>query len=168
MVQTSLRDEIVWRDDRHWLETHSDLRSSPSDWGKLSKTRLEDSLPNHTCRFRHVGARALRKPGETGIYVPPQETFLRLAGSHVFCAGESCTMISGISNLFELVDLYHVRRDELFSRNVRYFLTSKKNTDKGPAGKMRATLKEMCVESKLAPERFATFHSNCAVTMACP
>lgn len=125
------------------------------------KEAVEDALPNHTCRIRQVGSRGLG-PHDVKV-VPPEETFLRLRGPHAFSAGESCKMITGIGHLADLVELYCVRRDEIFSRNVRYYLLSKKNTEKGPAGKMRATLKEMCVEGKLEPERFATFHNGVTI-----
>ncbi len=34
MVQSSLRDEMVWRDGRPWVETHGDLRRSLCDQGQ--------------------------------------------------------------------------------------------------------------------------------------
>ena len=43
------------------------------------------------------------------------------------------------------------------------YLKSKKNTVKGPAGKMRMTLKQICVERKLNPERFAVYHNGITV-----
>lgn len=56
--------------------------------------------------------------------------------------------------------LVQAGHDDLFSRNVRYYLKSKKNTERGPAGKMRATLKQMCVEGSVDPERFAMYHNG--------
>ena len=32
-IQSSLRDEMVWRDGRPWVETHGDLRRSLCDQG---------------------------------------------------------------------------------------------------------------------------------------
>jgi hypothetical protein len=68
--------------------------------------------------------------------------------------------------LADLVELYRLRRDDLFSKNVRYYLYSKKNTEKGPAGKMRETLKSICVERELPPERFALFHNGVTIYSA--
>jgi hypothetical protein len=118
----------------------------------------EANLPDHKCHIAQVGPRSLGPPEI--IVVPPEESVLHLSGAHAYSAGEQCQMITGIGQLAELVDLYRLRRDGLFSRNVRYYLTSKKNTEKGPAGKMRATLKDMCVDGKVEPERFATFHNG--------
>ena len=124
---------------------------------RLSES-VQNALPSRVCRIRAVG------PQELGphqiIVAPPEETSLRLAGAYAFDAGESCKMTTGIGNLADLVDIYRVRRDELFARNVRYFLNSKKNTEKGPAGKMRGTLRSMCIENKVDPERFAPFHNG--------
>ncbi len=39
-------------------------------------------------------------------------------------------------------------------------LQSKKNTEKGPAGKMRSALKQICVDADVEPERFAVFHNG--------
>jgi hypothetical protein len=122
------------------------------------KEAAETELADHVLQIRQVGPRALG-PHEV-VSVPPAESSLRLRGAHSFSAGPNCQMITGIGYLADLVELYRVRRDDLFSRNVRYFLTSKKNTEKGPAGKMRSTLKEMTVEGKIEPERFATFHNG--------
>ena len=72
-------------------------------------------------------------------------------------------MFSGFGKLSDLVDLYNKRRDDLFSRNVRYYLRSKKNAEKGPAGKMKQTLIQMCVEDSLEPERFALFHNGITI-----
>ena len=125
------------------------------------KEAVENALPNNMCHIRQIGPRALG-PVEV-LVVPPEEIPLRLRGAHDFPAGESCKMITGIGHLADLVDLYKARRDDLFSRNVRYYLTTKKNTEKGPAGKMRATLNAMCVEGKEEPERFAPFHNGVTI-----
>ena len=125
-------------------------------------TRLSEVVGNvlegHKCSIRHVGPRDLGP--QQVVVVPPETIALRLNGTFDFGAGESGRMVTGVGHLADLVDLYRARRDGLFSRNVRYYLKSKKNTEKGPAGKMRATLKLMCVDGHLAPERFAMFHNG--------
>lgn len=120
---------------------------------------LADKLENHKCRIRQVGPRDLGP--QQVVVAPPEEVTIRLVGVHAFPAGESSDhMFSGVGRLADLVELYRARRDDLFSRNVRYYLQSKKNTEKGPAGKMRGTLKQMCVDGSLEPERFAMFHNG--------
>jgi hypothetical protein len=122
---------------------------------------LTDVLHAHTSVIRHVSPRDLGPPQV--VVAPPETIPLRLAGAHEYTAGAAGRMFLGIGRLADLIELYRARRDDLFSRNVRYYLTSKKNTEKGPAGKMRATLKQICVEGSLEPERFAMFHNG--VTM---
>jgi hypothetical protein len=73
------------------------------------------------------------------------------------------TMHSGIGRLTQLVDLYNERRSDLFAKNVRYFINSKQNEERGPSGKIKETLKQMCVPQRgdfgIDPELFA-FHHN--------
>jgi hypothetical protein len=122
---------------------------------------VREKLDEHTCRIRQFGPRDLGP--QQVVVAPPEEVALRIDGVHEFPAGERTRMFSGLVRLADLIDLYRARRDDLFSRNVRYYLQSKTNTEKGPAGKMRATLKQMCVDATLEPERFAVFHNG--VTM---
>ena len=117
-----------------------------------------EALPNQVCRIRQVGPRDLG-PAQV-VVAPPEEVPLQLDGVHRITAGEGNAMFTGMGRLADLVDLYIQRRDDLFSRNVRYYLKSKKNTEKGPAGKMRATLKQMCVEGRVDPELFALYHNG--------
>lgn len=119
---------------------------------------IADKLADHTCRITQIGPRELGP--QQAVVAPPEEMLLSVEGMHEFRAGDGARMFSGLVRLSALVDLYRARRDDLFARNVRYYLQSKKNTEKGPAGKMRATLKQMCVDSNLAPERFALFHNG--------
>jgi hypothetical protein len=73
------------------------------------------------------------------------------------------TMYSGIGRLADLVELYNRRRGDLFAKNVRYFLTSKQNEERGPSGKIKETLQLMCMPKRgspdVDPELFA-FHHN--------
>ena len=127
---------------------------------KLSEA-VTNLLDSHRCLIKQVAPRDLG-PQQT-IVVPPEEVHLHLDGAYRFPAGDSATMHAGVGRLSDLVTLYQARRDNLFSRNVRYYLTSKKNTERGPAGKMKATLKEMCVDGSLTPERFALFHNGITI-----
>ncbi len=128
--------------------------------GRLQEV-VSEEMEAWTCRIGQVGPRDLG-PQEF-VVVPASETPLRIDGAHEFSAGTAERMFTGVGRLADLVDLYKSRRDQLFSRNVRYYLSSRTNTEKGPAGKMRATLKQMCVEESLAPERFAMFHNGVTI-----
>jgi AIPR protein len=122
---------------------------------------LRESLENHVCTISLVGPRDLGHVHD--VVAPPEEVVLRIDGAYEFACGKSGKMVTGVGLLSDLVDLYNARRDDLFSRNVRYYLTSKKNTERGPAGKMRGTLREMCVDGKVDPERFALFHNGVTI-----
>jgi hypothetical protein len=54
MVPSSLRDEIVWRDGRPWVETHGNLRRSLCDQGQEPKSRLRGRV----CEFQKWPLRA--------------------------------------------------------------------------------------------------------------
>jgi AIPR protein len=72
-------------------------------------------------------------------------------------------MYLGIGYLAELVDLYNHRRDDLFSKNVRYFLKSRKNTERGPSREIRKSLRDICFSStevSFPPEMFAFYHNG--------
>lgn len=68
-------------------------------------------------------------------------------------------MLSGIGKLSDLVELYELRGNQLFDKNVRLFLYGKKNQSTGPAGKIRETLKEINNGNFLA-EKFAFLHNG--------
>ena len=69
-------------------------------------------------------------------------------------------MLYGIGRLGELVDLYRSRRDDLFEKNVRFFIGKASNVERGPSAKMRDTLKDIAIDKKLEPELFAFFHNG--------
>ena len=119
---------------------------------------VADKLEEHTCSIRQVAPRDLGPA--TVIVAPPEAVSLQIDGMHELPTGAGARMFSGFARLADLVNLYRDRRDNLFSRNVRYYLQEKKNTERGPAGKMRTTLKQICVEENLQPERFALFHNG--------
>ena len=46
-IQSSLRDEMVWRDGRPWVETHGDLRRSLCDQGREPCRLVEGTAGCH-------------------------------------------------------------------------------------------------------------------------
>lgn len=72
-------------------------------------------------------------------------------------------MLYGIGKLADLVDMYSRHRDTLFSKNVRYYLTSARNLERGPAAKIRETLMDMCVRGIIDPELFAFYHDGVTI-----
>jgi len=119
----------------------------------------QDQVHGNVCIIREIGAGDLGDPGD--VVPPPENTLLPLNGVHEFKADGSARMFVGVGRLSDLVALYKSRRDQLFSKNVRYYLASKKNTEKGPAGRMRETLKRICgSQPSISPEMFAFYHNG--------
>ena len=122
---------------------------------------ISHDLPDRVSTTCEVG------PSELGphrdVIVPPDHNDLSVVCCGVFPTGDGTKMHIGIGRLADLVDLYRTRRDHLFSKNVRYYLHAKRNVEKGPAGKMRETLKQICVEKATPPEQFALFHNGVTI-----
>ncbi|KAA0252893.1 MAG: hypothetical protein EDX89_16515 [Acidobacteria bacterium] len=99
------------------------------------------------------------------VRVPSAWTPLTLAGADLEIPHESgaVRLRHGIGRLSELVEMYVNRRDELFAKNVRYFIKKASNTERGPAAKIRETLTAICVKKTLSPEIFALFHNGVTV-----
>lgn len=121
---------------------------------------IEDVLDGYSFKIRPVGPSDL---DPVPPVVPPEMNTIRFTEVQSFVAGKDARVFTGIGRLSDLVELFAVRRDHLFAKNVRFFLHSRKNTEKGPAGKMRETLKDMCVAGKTEPERFALFHNGITI-----
>lgn len=129
---------------------------------KVATEELQDALkatfPDNDKTIRDVGPADM---GERQIVVPrPTKTTLHVISPKIYETDSGAKMYVGLGALNDLVDLYQIRRDDLFSRNVRYYLRSEKNTEKGPAGKMRDTLKHTCVDNDLDPKLFALYHNG--------
>jgi len=113
---------------------------------------------NRVSLIRDVG------PVEMGptqqVVAPPSRTTLRVLSPVLYETETGAKMYMGLGVLSELVELYRMRKDDLFSRNVRYYLYSKRNTEKGPAAKMREALKLTCVDRVADPRLFALNHNG--------
>ncbi len=132
------------------------------------KTAIGRLLPERKCIIRDIGPREMGPRQE--IAVPSPWTSLSLTGVPIKVAIQKGIMYFGVGYLGELVELYRERRHALFSKNVRYYLTTKDNVEKGAAGKMKETLREICnpkdqkdVAKCVQPETFALYHNG--VTM---
>jgi hypothetical protein len=116
------------------FETFSIMRVGPSDLGPITTTKVPNSKVRLTV---------------DGVYEAAREANAR--------------MVLGVCHLADLVDLYDTRRDELFAKNIRYFLKSEKNTASGPAGEMKKTLIDICVNRKTPPGIFAMYHNGITI-----
>lgn len=122
---------------------------------------VPDGLPERVVQIGEVGPRELGP--RKSVVVPPGRTTIHLDAATAFAAQGGSQMFFGVGRLADLVGLYETRRDDLFARNVRYYLRSKKNTAKGPAGKMKSTLQDMCIEGKVDPKNFALYHNGITI-----
>ena len=127
------------------------------------RTAIERALPDRASIIREVGPLDMGPRQE--ITAPATGVTLSVERLQDYYAADSQSkMYLGLGRLSELVELYNRRRDALFAKNVRYYLQSPKNVVRGPAGKMRETLKQICVRRKLGPELFAFYHNGVTVT----
>lgn len=137
---------------------------------KTVKTRddltdeAKNTLSDYSFRIRQEGPGKWKH--ETTV-IPSEWTPLSIFGnmSSIDDQDNSTCMSLGIGYLSELVELYDQRRDYLFAKNVRYYIKSKKNTETGPAAKMKETLKEICIQSspQVKPDTFAFYHNGVTI-----
>lgn len=71
--------------------------------------------------------------------------------------------MSGIGKLSDLVKLYEIYSNQLFEKNVRFYLYTKKNDESGPAGKIKETLRDIVLEKNTPPEKFAFLHNGVTI-----
>ena len=132
------------------------------------KDEFQTLFPEGRCEVKLIGPTEMGGDGEH-VYPSKVDWFpLHFSGVPltVSLGDRQVTMYSGQGRLAEVVELYNLRRDHLFEKNVRYFLKSKKNTEGGPSGKMRETLKEMCispVDKAPDPALFAFYHNGITI-----
>ncbi|MDR4494793.1 MAG: AIPR family protein [Nitrospirales bacterium] len=158
-VRASLHIDFVLL---HISDQDSDIISHRSREARQSlREAISQRLADRICTTREVGPADLGPRVE--VVVPPDHNDLVVTSHGEFPAGDFTKMHTANGRLTDLVELYRTRRDHLFSKNVRHFLHSKRNVEKGPAGKMRETLKSMCVEKSIVPERFALFHNGVTI-----
>lgn len=129
-----------------------------------ARTKLKEGmakfLESRICTIKDKGPHDMGERQE--IIIPQRPTSLSLSHLTEPTVVPLGTMSMGLGKLSELVDLYQARRDDLFSKNVRQFLRGARQRDRGPAGRMRETLKAICIsrDSRLSPETFALYHNG--------
>jgi hypothetical protein len=136
---------------------------------KAARDELSETVEHHFADrvrfYSQLGPRRFVFSRDDEIVIPERIEFLSL--DHVSTSAihndRPACMHYGLGHLAELVTLYEGRRDALFAKNVRYFLTGKKAQERGPAGRMRETLKAICIEKHLPPEIFAFYHNGVTI-----
>jgi len=149
----------------HLSDEHGDIIGNRTRNARESlRSSLESQFSDYRWAIRWMGPQDFG-PGGKEIHEPEPWTTLTLSPVTLPVSRPAAKMHLGVGRLSELVELYRQRRDELFAKNVRYFLYRKRNTETGAAGKMRETLKRVCIpgEDALQPEVFGLYHNG--VTM---
>lgn len=135
---------------------------------KEAKNNIYDELkrafPSHNYRILLQGPYEMLNMPESTKIAPPK-IFLSFSGTTIITTNNKHKMHYGIGLLSELVDMYRERKDNLFSKNVRLFIKSKKNIEKGPSGKIKETLKTICFDNKsnIHPEMFSFLHNGITI-----
>jgi hypothetical protein len=126
--------------------------------------QIEAELPDHAFNLGHVGPGKMDF-GVDETSVPPPWVHLELTVAETIARHNNteAQMLYGVAKLSELVTMYSLRRDTLFSKNVRYFIKNAKNTERGPSAKIRETLTQMCIKGTIDPALFAFFHNGVTV-----
>jgi len=143
----------------HLSELDNDILTERT---KGSYSRLSDSihkdLQNHACEVMLVGPKDMGPPRE--VIAPPLRYSLKLKSTEPVPAGNGARMFLGIAKLADFVRMYQARRDDLFSKNVRYYIQSTRNTERGPSGRMKSTLGQICIDKTLPPAAFVAYHNG--------
>lgn len=132
---------------------------------EVFKDECRDTLPDVVFKIRLEGPRSIEhlpppdhQPSPTKT-IKFEGTALQVDQSH------ETKMFLGIGHLSDLVEMYVARKEDLFSKNVRLFITSPKNVEKGPSAKIKETLKRICADKArtLEPEIFALYHNGVTI-----
>lgn len=96
---------------------------------------------------------------------PAAEWTLRFEGIQLKSVSQT-RYFTGLGYLSDLVDLYNEYGEQLFSKNVRYYLFKEKG--QAPARFMRDTLRAICIgptEKAELPEHFGMFHNGVTLSV---
>jgi len=91
---------------------------------------------------------------------PSRQWMIRFEGIELKSVSQT-RCLTGLTYLSDLVDLYNEYGEELFSKNVRYYLF--KERGHSPARYMRETLRAICIgpaDRAEIPEHFGMFHNG--------
>lgn len=99
---------------------------------------------------------------DTSFSIRPAKPFtLYFDGSSTVKMNDSL-FLSGIGKVSDLVELYEIKGNQLFDKNVRLFLYGKKNETKGPSGKIKESLSKI-ISGDFPPEKFAFLHNGVTI-----
>jgi hypothetical protein len=130
------------------------------------KDAAERHFPDHVCLIRLIDLETELREESVSVVTPAARHGIRFDGRKISDEGEA-TFYAGFGFLADLVDLYRLQGDALFSRNVRSFLY--RASEKGPAKYMRESIRESCIPNnagkyRASPERFALLHNGITIS----
>ena len=131
---------------------------------KILEQEIREEIPTHDFRVYLEGpSEILSLKPSVKKASPNIEIFFK--GINLEVRKNESQMFLGLCKLSDIVKLYHERMDDLFSKNVRLFIKSKTNTEKGPSAKIKETLKSICYNNSnmLEPSKFAFLHNGITI-----
>ena len=146
----------------HLCEEPTVVLSDKTDLAKNDLRReIEELLSKRLAKISTVGPLEMG-PRVDEVIVPPEEIPLTFAASGDPLVIPTGRMWLGLGKLSEVAELYHTRGADLFQKNVRLFIRSKKKRERGPSGKMKDALNRICCSTRepLAAETFAFSHNG--------
>lgn len=129
---------------------------------ELFKTfEQEFTNPNFSFSLSVLNVNNLVDAGKIDSRRPAAPFQIHFDGSDEIVMNNS-TFLSGFGKMADLVNLYEMKGNQLFDKNVRLFLYGKKNEVKGPAGKIKETL-DLINNGKFPPEKFGFLHNGVTI-----
>jgi hypothetical protein len=134
---------------------------------EASRSKLKDEirkqLRDHISEVDILGPKDMGEMRE--IIVPQAKYALSVRFLNPYDTEMGAKMYFGMAKLADFVRMYESRREELFSKNIRYYIKSTKNTGSGPAGRIKETLGEICIKKangsyEESPHMFAALHNG--------
>lgn len=134
---------------------------------EASRSKLKDEirkeLRDHVAEVDIIGPKDMGEIPET--IIPQAKYPLKVRYLNPYDTEMGATMYFGMARLSDFVRMYESRRKDLFSKNIRYYIKSKKNTQSGPAGRIKATLGQICIKKVNgtyleSPHMFAALHNG--------
>ncbi|PWU19863.1 MAG: hypothetical protein C5B50_05385 [Verrucomicrobia bacterium] len=141
------------------------LNNKTRETQDVFKEDCRDVLPDAVFKLRLEGPRYIEHLPPPDLQPSPAKT-IRFQGTSLPVAQSTQTnMFIGIGRLADLVAMFATRKEDLFSKNVRLFITSGRNVEKGPSARIKRTLRAICVDKPpiVDPETFALYHNGVTI-----
>lgn len=143
---------------------HISIMAKTNAIRKSIEQEIREEIPSHDYKLSLEGPNEILSLQPTIKKASPSIE-INFQGIKLGLNDNASQMFLGIGKLSDIIGMYNERRDDLFSKNVRLFITSKKNTEKGPSAKIKETLKSMSINSSKMeePSKFAFLHNGITI-----